>query len=222
MTHGWIALVTVASAKGPFHPKNSAMAQSFLFHELPFGLEAVGTYISFNDLAQGNLKMSESTDTSTPRPQPPEDLHWGIAYLREDIQDIRNEIRGVNSRADGFHQSLNERIDESNRSVNERIDELNNSLTKRIDESNRSLVQRIDESNRSVNGRIDELNRSLGERIDKSNQSVNGRIDELNRSLTERIDEKHELLAKRLDSRIALMMTLMVALIGVVVAVIKI
>lgn len=27
--------------------------------------------------------------------QPPEDLHWGIAYLREDIQDVRQDIQGV-------------------------------------------------------------------------------------------------------------------------------
>ena len=27
------------------------------------------------------------------RPHPPQDLHWGISYLREDIQDIRQETR---------------------------------------------------------------------------------------------------------------------------------
>ena len=37
--------------------------------------------------------MAESTDS--PMPQPPEDnMNWGFAYLREDIQDIRQEFRG--------------------------------------------------------------------------------------------------------------------------------
>jgi hypothetical protein len=87
------------------------------------------------------------SETSNPQPgpsRPPEEFHWAVTYLREDIQDIRNEIRGVH-----------------------------------------------------------------------------GRIDETNRSLSERIDEKYELLAKRLDTRFALMMTTMVALVGVMVAVIK-
>ena len=89
--------------------------------------------------------MSETSNPQASTPQPPEEFHWAVTYLREDIQDIRNEIRGVH-------------------------------------------------------GRIDETNRSLGQRI----------------------DEKHELLTKRLDNRFALLMTTMVALAGVIVAVIKI
>ena len=96
--------------------------------------------------------MSETTDTSSSQAHPPEEFHWGIAYLREDIQDLPNEIHGVNSR-------IEERFDVTN--------------------------QRIEETNR-------------------------------------RIDEKHESLAKRLDSRFALTVTLMMALAGVLVAVIKI
>lgn len=89
--------------------------------------------------------MSETSNPQASNPQPPEEFHWAVTYLREDIQNIRNEIRGVH-------------------------------------------------------GRIDETNRSLGQRI----------------------DGKHELLTKRLDNRFALLMTTMVALAGVIVAVIKI
>ena len=100
--------------------------------------------------------MSAASNPQASTPQPPREFHWAVTYLREDIQDIRNEIRGVH-------------------------------------------------------GRIDETNRSLGQRIE-----------ETNRSLGQRIDEKHELLTKRLDNRFALLMTTMVALAGVIVAVIKI
>ena len=38
--------------------------------------------------------MAESSDSDSPTPQP-EDMHWGFAYLREDIQDMRQEFRGL-------------------------------------------------------------------------------------------------------------------------------
>lgn len=103
---------------------------------------------------------------ATPRTQPPAELHWGVAYLREDLQDLRNEFRGLHSRMDGHNTSVNTRIDGMDRSLTERIDEVNRSLGERIDEVNRSLGERIDQVNRSLGERIEQVNRSLGERID--------------------------------------------------------
>lgn len=38
---------------------------------------------------------------ATPPSQPPQDdMHWGISYLREDIQDLRREIRAMKARFD--------------------------------------------------------------------------------------------------------------------------
>jgi len=39
--------------------------------------------------------MADATE-STPTP-PPEDMHWGISYLREDIQDLRQDVRAIHS-----------------------------------------------------------------------------------------------------------------------------
>lgn len=36
--------------------------------------------------------MTQPTQPTSPSP-PPADLPWGISYLREDIQDLRQEIR---------------------------------------------------------------------------------------------------------------------------------
>ena len=44
------------------------------------------------------------SDATTP---PQDDMHWGISYLREDIQDLRQEIRALHGRID----STNQRID---------------------------------------------------------------------------------------------------------------
>ena len=82
-----------------------------------------------------------------PTPAPAsEELYREILHVREDVQDLRNQIGGIHHR-----------IDETNRSLGERIVETN----RRIDETNRSLGERIVETNR----RIDETNRSLGAQI---------------------------------------------------------
>ena len=73
---------------------------------------------------------------ATPQSHPiSEELHRGLGYLREDIQDLRNQVGSVHHRIDETNRSLGERIDETNR----RIDETN----RRIDETNRSLGAQI-------------------------------------------------------------------------------
>lgn len=42
-----------------------------------------------------------------PSPQPTaDDMHWGISYLREDIQDLRQDIRSLHSRIDSKFAQL--------------------------------------------------------------------------------------------------------------------
>lgn len=45
------------------------------------------------------------TETSSP-PKPPAELHWGIVYLREDIQDLRTEMRGLYTRIDDLRNEM--------------------------------------------------------------------------------------------------------------------
>ena len=76
--------------------------------------------------------MSESTEPQARSAPAPEELHWGISYSREDIQDLRYQMGEVNKRID----ETNKRIDETNLSLGERIDETNRrieALHKRID-----------------------------------------------------------------------------------------
>ena len=47
---------------------------------------------------------------STPSP-PPEDMHWGISYLREDIQNLRNAVHALHGRVDMFGEALTRHID---------------------------------------------------------------------------------------------------------------
>ena len=121
--------------------------------------------------------MSETSNPSPVQPQPSQELHWGISYLREDIQDLRQDLHQA---IQGVRQELREDIQD--------------------------LRQEI----RGIHGRIDEVNRSLG-----------ARIEEGDRSLSARIDEKYELHNRALRSQLTWLMTTMIALAGIIVAVIK-
>ena len=61
-----------------------------------------------------------------------DNTHWGIAYLREDLQDIRLQMREDS-------KELRLQIVETNK----RIDEVNQSLGQRIDETNKILESRF-------------------------------------------------------------------------------
>ena len=139
--------------------------------------------------------MAETSDST----KPPEELHWGISYLREDIQDLRQEIRGTHNR-----------IDEMGVSINQRIDTLGTTLGRRIDELGATLGGRIDATNEKSEGHY----RSLNQRIDDLGTSVNLRFDEFGTSVNQRIDSRFTILLTTL-------LTAMIALTGVVVAAIK-
>ena len=86
---------------------------------------------------------------------PPEDMHWGISYLREDIQDLRLGIRAIHDRVDRQGETITQRIDSVNESLTQRIDSVNENLTQRIDSVNESLTQRLDSVNENLTRRID-------------------------------------------------------------------
>ena len=80
-----------------------------------------------------------------------------------------------------------------------------------------AVNNRIDETNRLLGEQIHEVSRSLNDRIDETSRSLNDRIDETNRSLGEQIRALH----KRMDTYFLWMMGTLVAITGVLIAVIK-
>ncbi len=72
------------------------------------------------------------TENPTSPSQPtPQDMHWGISYLREDIQDLRNQVDTTHHRID----ETNKRIDETNRSLGAQIQAVHH----RINETNKRM-----------------------------------------------------------------------------------
>ena len=87
--------------------------------------------------------MSESTDPPTRAIPTPGEMPWVISYLRDDIQNLRQDLR-IQIKAG------HDRIDETNKrtdETNKRIDETN----KRIDETSHMLGEQI----RAVHKRMD-------------------------------------------------------------------
>ncbi|MBI2502947.1 MAG: hypothetical protein HYW07_06900 [Candidatus Latescibacteria bacterium] len=77
------------------------------------------------------------TEASTPHSSPPpEQLPWGIAYLREDIQDLRQDLReniqGVRQEIQGVRQEIQE-VRQEVRILRDRVDDRYELLLKRID-----------------------------------------------------------------------------------------
>ncbi len=68
-----------------------------------------------------------------------DNTHWGIAYLREDLQDLRLQMREDSKELRVQMVETNKRIDETNK----RIDEVNQSLGQRIDDTNKLLESRF-------------------------------------------------------------------------------
>lgn len=52
--------------------------------------------------------MADNAPFSNPAP---DDMHWGISYLREDIQDLRQDMRALHGRIDQVSETLTRRID---------------------------------------------------------------------------------------------------------------
>ena len=77
--------------------------------------------------------MSETTGSQAA--PAPDNTHWGVAYLREDLQDLRQQIREDVKDLRQQNIETNKRIDETNK----RIDETN----KRIDETNKLIESRF-------------------------------------------------------------------------------
>ncbi len=49
-------------------------------------------------------------------------MHWGIAYLREDIQELRLGQRSIQDRMDTMHNDLSGRMDSMNKDLTARMD----------------------------------------------------------------------------------------------------
>ncbi len=74
--------------------------------------------------------MAETTESQAA--PAPDNIHWGVAYLREDLQELRLQIR-----EDG--KDLRLQIAETN----QRIDEVNQSLGQRVDQTNKLIDSRF-------------------------------------------------------------------------------
>ena len=81
---------------------------------------------------------------SAPQQHPPETLHWGISYLREDIQDLRQDMRHEYTKIYTRLDQADNRLNQVNISLTERIERINANLTERIELFNTSLTERID------------------------------------------------------------------------------
>ena len=134
-------------------------------------------------------------------PVPPTESTLALSFLREDIQDMRHDVRQTNERIDALRTEMSGRIDALRTETNGHIGALRTEMNERFDQ----MSGRIDALHTETNGRFDQMNG----RFDQMNDQTNGRFDQTNG----RIDE----LGKQLDSRHARMMTMLITCTGILV-----
>ena len=105
--------------------------------------------------------MAKTTDTSTSRPHTPEEFRWCVAYLRENIQDLRNEIRYVNRRIDDRFEATNRRFDDRFEATNQRIEATNHRSDGRFAATNRRSYESYQTSNQYSDETFERLLRRL-------------------------------------------------------------
>jgi hypothetical protein len=59
--------------------------------------------------------------TSTPATTPTDDMHWGISYLREDLQDLRHELRDLRNQMETRFSLVDGRMDAMHRRMDSRF-----------------------------------------------------------------------------------------------------
>jgi len=76
-----------------------------------------------------------------------------LDLVREDIRELKDEVKRLNARIEEVNQSLNEKIDHAFFTVNKRLDDFMVDVNKRFDEFMLDVNKRFDD----INKRIDRL-----------------------------------------------------------------
>ena len=85
----------------------------------------------------------------SPNPVQPTESTLALSFLREDIQDVRQDIRQVHGRLDDLRTEMSERIDQTNG----RLDDLRTEMSGRIEQTN----ERIDDLIKQLDSRYARL-----------------------------------------------------------------
>ena len=77
-------------------------------------------------------------------PVPPAESTLALSFLREDIQDVRHDVRQTNERMDALRTELSGRMDALRTETNGRIDALHTETNERFDQMNHQMNERFD------------------------------------------------------------------------------
>jgi len=86
------------------------------------------------------------------------EVPWVVAYLREDLQDLRNDVRENSKAIRDSYERLDVKIDSLRNDVDTKIDSLRNDMYTKIDSLRNDMDAKID----SLRNDIAELRREMG------------------------------------------------------------
>ena len=78
------------------------------------------------------------------------EIPWVVSYLREDIQDLRNEVRENRRSIEGLRQDMDAKIDARTDGLDAKIEGLRQDMDAKIDARTGELRQEIGELGRTM------------------------------------------------------------------------
>ena len=112
----------------------------------------------------------DAMQESTPNPQPaqpataPQDIHWGIAYLRQDVQDLRQDLRQQGEDIQELRQDFRQDMQQLRQEFRQDLHQLAERLDK-VDQRFEKVYQRQDSHFRWLMGTMITLLVSFGSAI---------------------------------------------------------
>ena len=127
---------------------------------------------------------------------------WMVAYLREDIQDLRNEVREVRRSV----QRLDEKLDSG-------LERLGEKIVDGLERLGEKIVDGLERLDAKTDARTDELRQGMDAKIEGLDAKIDGRAHELRQEIGE--------LRRTMNVQFRWLLTAMVAVGALIVAILK-
>lgn len=125
------------------------------------------------------------------------------AAIRDDIKELRSELRAMATKAASDLKDMWDRIDRQFTYFREDMREMRaetKQLREKMEDNYEALDHKIDRGHAALNEKIDRGHATLNEKIDQGHAALNEKIDRGHAALNEKIDRGHEMLSGKSDA----------------------
>ena len=153
----------------------------------------------------------EAREVREARPVWETEVPWVVAYLREDIQDLKGDIREMRRSIERLDAKLSARIEE----LDTKIGKLDAKFSTKIEELDAKFSTKIEELDAKFTTKIEELDAKLTTKIGELDAKFTTKIDGLDAKFDAKIDKLHRDMGIQLRWIIGIVIGVMLTMTGV-------